>query len=93
MTDTNFLPSGMKWSVLNVLIVVPLIPLLPVVATWFLPWEDWIPKKFSKWLIGSYFLYVSLALWHFEFSWWGEVCSFLIGIVTLILAFEEEFNN
>lgn len=83
----------MKWSFLNVLIVLPLIPLLPVLATWFLPWETWIPKKFSKWVIGPYFLYVSFALWHFESSWWIEIFSFLIGIVALILALEEKFNS
>lgn len=59
----------MKWSVANVLIAIPLLPLFPVVATWFLPWENWIPKKFPKWFLGPYFLYVSYAAWPFNVGW------------------------
>lgn len=89
----GFLPKDMKWSVLNILIVIPLVPLIPVVVTWYLPWESWIPKRFSKWIIGPYLLYVSIALWHFKVSGFAELFCFLVGTWTLIRALEQKFNN
>jgi hypothetical protein len=83
----------MKWSVANVLIAIPLLPLFPVIATWFLPWEDWIPKKFPKWFLGPYFLYVSYAAWHFHVGWFVILVTFVIGAGAIVVALEEKFNN
>ena len=33
-------------------IVIPLIPRAPVVITWWLPWESWIPKKIPQYVLG-----------------------------------------
>ena len=93
MADGKFLPPGMKWSFGNILIVIPLLPLVPLVMTWFLPWETWIPKNFSKWFIGPYFLYAAVALWHFHFSRFIELAFLVFGVVSLALALEEKYNN
>jgi hypothetical protein len=39
----------------DTLVFIPLIPALPVLATWVLPWERWIPRIISKVVIGSIF--------------------------------------
>jgi hypothetical protein len=65
-------------SVVDVLIAIPVLPLLPVVATWFLPWEDWIPKKVPKVVLGPYLLYAAFASWHFWHN--SFTCFLIIGI-------------
>lgn len=51
---------------LDVLVFIPLIPALPVLATWYLPWERWIPTKLSKSVIGPYLLYCAFGAWYFK---------------------------
>jgi hypothetical protein len=71
---------------LDVLIFIPLIPALPVIATWFLPWERWIPRKIPNAFIGPYLIYCSFAIWHFKQPWWLIVSIALWGIVVCVLA-------
>jgi hypothetical protein len=72
----------MTISAVDVLVAIPVIPLIPVLATWYLPWEDWIPRaKFPKAFLGSYLLYAAFAASYFKFHWlvvataagWGAV--------------------
>ncbi len=56
----------MKSTARDLLILLPVIPLLPVIATWFLRWEDGIPKKVPKAALGPSLLYVAFAAWHFK---------------------------
>ena len=37
----------------NVLVFIPLIPAMPVLATWWLPWERWLPSKVPKRILGT----------------------------------------
>jgi hypothetical protein len=53
-------------SKVDVLILIPLVPLTPVVLTWWLPWESWIPAKVPKYVLGPYLLYAAFAAWHFK---------------------------
>jgi hypothetical protein len=48
----RFLRSESKVPTVDVLIVIPLIPRAPVVITWWLPWESWIPKKIPQYVLG-----------------------------------------
>jgi hypothetical protein len=61
-------------SGLDILIVMPLLPLAPVVATWWLPWERWIPSwGVPKVVLGPYLLYAAFASWHFGLAWWATL--------------------
>jgi hypothetical protein len=81
----------MTMSTLDVLIVAPGIPLAPVVLTWWLPWERWIPwGKLPKGVLGPYALYVSFAAWHFRFYWWFVLATFLVGASLSIVAILEQ---
>ncbi len=73
-------------TMVDVLIFIPLIPALPVIATWFLPWERWIPKRIPKSIIGPYFLYFSFAAWHFRGPWWAVVLAAAVGIFVSVMA-------
>ena len=64
----------------DVLIFIPLIPGIPVIALWFLPWENWIPKIIPKTIIGPYLLYCAFAIRHFKQPWWIVSMVGLIGI-------------
>jgi hypothetical protein len=71
----------MSPKMIDVLIFIPVIPALPVIATWFLPWEQWIPKRIPKSIVGPYLLYCSFAAWHFRGSWWVILLVAAGGIV------------
>jgi uncharacterized protein DUF3592 len=67
-------------NTVDVLIFIPLIPAIPVITTWFLPWERWIPRKIPKNIIGPYLLYCSFAIWHFNQSRWFVALVALWGL-------------
>jgi hypothetical protein len=71
---------------IDVLIFIPLIPALPVIVTWWLPWERWIPRKIPNKVIGPYLLYGSFAAWHFKMAWWFIALVALWGIVVSAMA-------
>lgn len=71
-------------SAADVIVAIPVQPLLPVIATWFLPWEDWIPKKVPKMILGSYLLYAAFAAWHF---WHRPFTTLLVGGLRLAVCF------
>jgi hypothetical protein len=71
----------MSGNPLDVLILVVLAPGIAVVATWFLPWERWIPKKIPDRIIGPYLLYCAFAIWHFKQPRWVVACVGLWGVV------------
>ena len=82
-------PTGVSAKTIDVLVFLPLIPALPVLATWFLPWERWIPRKIPKSIIGPYLIYCSFAIWHFKQSGWFVALVALWGIgVSAVAAFE-----
>lgn len=83
----------MKASVTDVLIAIPVLPLLPVLATWFLPWEDWLPKKIPKTVLGPYFLYAAFAAWHFKFGFWPVLVAVLLGLVVSFMAIVEKCSG
>lgn len=67
-------------SAVDVLILAPLIPLAPILITWWLPWERWIPwAKLPKAVLGPYVLYLSFAAWHFDFPKWLVVLTLVVG--------------
>jgi len=76
-------------NIVDVLIFIPLIPAIPVIATWFLPWERWIPKKIPKKIIGPYLFYCAFAIWHFKQPWWIVSMAGLGGIAVSAMAIFE----
>jgi hypothetical protein len=68
----------------DVLITIPLIPLFPVLATWWLPWERWLPSKIPKWILGPYLVYAAFAAWHFDMPWWVCLMAGSIGTILII---------
>ena len=74
-------------NTVDILIFIPLIPAIPVIATWFLPWERWIPRKIPNRIIGPYLLYCAFAVWYFKQSQWLIVGIALWGIVVCVIAF------
>ena len=82
----------MKASVTDVLIAIPVLPLLPVIATWFLPWEDWLPKKIPKAVLGPYFLYAAFAAWHFGFGFWAVFVAVIFGLGLSFVAIVEKLS-
>jgi hypothetical protein len=80
-----------KPSILDVLIWISLAPLVPVVVTWWLPWEDWLPKKIPKYLLGPYLFYIALMAWHFAFSWIVIVGAAIFGLVVTFQAIVDKY--
>jgi hypothetical protein len=77
-------------TTLDVLILIPVIPLLPVIATWFLPWEDWLPKKVPKFVLGPYLLYAAFAAWHFKLGFIPvTVCAGFGAILSVAAVLEK----
>jgi hypothetical protein len=72
----------MAVSTLDVLIAAPCVPLLPILITWWLPWERWIPwGKLPKIALGPYLLYASFVAWHFGLGRFSTMVVFLAGVV------------
>ncbi len=80
-------------STVDVLIAIPLIPLLPVVATWWLPWENWLPSKIPKTILGPYLLYAGFAAWHFAMPWFVIWVVALWGVLLTGMAIIKEFER
>ena len=76
----------MSAKAVDVLIFMPLIPAIPVIATWWLPWERWLPRKLPKKVIGPYLLYCTFAVWHFRGPWWVVGAVALLGIGVCVMA-------
>ena len=79
-------------SVVDVLILIPLIPLIPVVITWWLPWENWLPKKVPKYVLGPYLLYAAFGAWHFKFGRFVVIVLVLFGIAVSVNAAIEKWS-
>ena len=73
----------------DVLVFVPLIPALPVLITWYLPWERWIPKKIPKAILGPYLLYCAFGSWYFKMPWWLVAVVVIWGIAISVIAVYE----
>jgi hypothetical protein len=81
-------------SKIDVLIAIPALPVVPVLATWWLPWENWIPRwKLPKLLVGSYVLYLSFAAWHFRLPWWIVMLLVGGGLVLVLMGLEERYGR
>lgn len=70
----------------DVVVLVPLVPAMPVLATWWLPWELWLPKYIPKKILGPYLLYASFAGWYFRMSWWVSVVVLIFGAMLSVVA-------
>jgi len=74
-------------STLDVLILIPLIPVAPIVITWWLPWERWIPwHDLPKAVLGPYVLYAAFAAWRFKLPWWLVAILVSAGTVLSVVA-------
>jgi hypothetical protein len=93
MRYAPFLRSESKVSTVDVLILIPLIPLTPVVITWWLPWESWIPKKVPKYVLGPYLLYAAFAAWHFKLDPFVVILLAIFGSVGLVSAFLDKASE
>lgn len=79
----------MSFKPLDLIVFIPLIPAVPVVITWFLPWERWIPQRLPKSIIGPYLLYCSFGAWYFDMPWWSIVLVAVWGIGISFVAIYE----
>jgi len=70
----------------DVVVFVPLLPGMAVIATWCLPWEQWLPKYVSKKILGPYLLYVSFAAWYFGVPWRFVLIALVLGTVLSVMA-------
>ncbi|HYM78930.1 MAG TPA: hypothetical protein VE377_23355 [Candidatus Dormibacteraeota bacterium] len=78
-------------TTLDVLIAIPVIPLAPMVITWWLPWERWIPwGKLPKLVLGPYVVYAGFAAWHFHSSNWFVLIMIVAGAILTIMGAVEE---
>ncbi|HEX8815154.1 MAG TPA: DUF3592 domain-containing protein [Terriglobales bacterium] len=73
-------------NAIDVLVFLPLIPAIPVIATWFLPWETWIPRRVPKSIIGPYLIYCSFGIWYFKRDRWFTLGVAAFGVVVSVLA-------
>jgi RsiW-degrading membrane proteinase PrsW (M82 family) len=73
----------------DVIVFVPLVPAMPVIATWWLPWERWLPKYVPKKILGPYLLYASFAAWYFAMPWWVVLIALVFGAVLSVIAIVE----
>ena len=83
----------MKSSVADVLVAIPVLPLFPVIMTWWLPWETWIPKRIPKFVLGPYCLYAAFAAWYFNFGFWTVSFAVVLGLGLSIVAIVEKLSN
>jgi hypothetical protein len=67
-------------NIVDVIIFITALPALFVLATWWLPWESWIPwGKLTKIVLGLYILYLEFVSWHYGGLWWIVVIFFVAG--------------
>jgi hypothetical protein len=76
-------------TTLDVIVFVPLVPAMPVIATWWLPWERWLPEYVPKEILGPYLLYASFAAWYFAMPWWVALVALVFGAVLSAIAIVE----
>jgi hypothetical protein len=79
----------MRTPALDVIVTILLIPAFPILITWFLPWERWIPKLVPKKIIGPYLIYSGFAAWYFGLPVWLDVCVALFGSIVFVIAIVE----
>ena len=79
----------MRSKIVETLIVITLIPVFPVVVTWYLPWEKWVPKWIPKKVIGPYLVYCAFGAWYFALPTWSVVIVAVFGIGVTVSAFSE----
>jgi hypothetical protein len=66
-------------SLLDQLLLAPLWPFFVLAATWWLPWEQWIPWIELRSVLGPYLLYASFVAWHFKIAWWITLGAAFVG--------------
>jgi len=79
-------------STLDIVIAIPVAPLLPVLVTWYLPWERWLPSRIPKIVLGPYLVYASFAAWHFRMPWWLVLVVAAWGLIVTLMAVTEKHS-
>ena len=77
----------------DMLVLIPIIPLFPVIATWFLPWEEWLPRRIPKLILGPYLLYAAFAAWYLRFGDLTVILVLGIAVVTTIAGIFEKVSD
>ena len=85
--------AKMSKDTVNVLVFIPLIPALPVLVTWYLPWERWLPEKVPMRFLGPYLLYCGFAAWYFEMPWWAVSLAAIFGVIASAAAVREALSK
>jgi len=73
-------------TVVDYLVLAPLIPFLPIIATWWLPWEQWFPMAKYSHIFGPAMLYGAFVAWYFEAEWWAVLVFVFFGLAVLAVA-------
>jgi hypothetical protein len=70
-------------TMFDVVLLLPLIPVLAILISWWLPWERWLFERSPRKIMGPYFLYCALVLWHFHARWWFIALAAVVGAGSL----------
>ncbi len=68
-------------TIVDWLVLAPLIPFMPIIVTWWLPWEQWLPIGKYPHVVGPVFLYGAFAAWYFAAGWWAISILAVVGVV------------
>jgi hypothetical protein len=74
----------------DVLVLIPVVPLFPVIATWWVPWEKWLPGKIPTLISGPYLFYAAFAAWYLKLGNVTVVLAIVIGALTTIAGIFEK---
>jgi hypothetical protein len=78
-------------STLDVVVLTPALPALALVATWWLPWDRWIPwRKLHRTGLGLYALHLSFVAYYFRLPMWMPILVLLTGPTILVVAVVEQ---
>ncbi|WP_416243329.1 hypothetical protein ACLSSQ_16990 [Azospira sp. APE16] len=76
------------------LILAPILPLSPVLATWFLPWERWLPwSNVPKLVSGPYLFYGAFVAHWFKAPGWAVLVVFLCGFLVCVSGLKAYFEH
>jgi hypothetical protein len=83
----------LRTKTIDVLVLISIVPALPIVATWFLPWEKWIPKLLPKKIIGPYLIWCAFGARYFGMPSWLVATVLVWGIGICVFAILQPRNS
>ena len=76
------------------IVLAPVIPLLPVIVTWWLPWEDWLPwGKIPKTISGPFLFYAAFVTYYFKAPAWVVGITIAWGLFECAVGIKERIHR